>query len=94
MKRSLAILALALVAISANATTLAQLAASMQPGTWAQLSVPNQNSVLGVGNISGSMIHFSNSMPWNSFSKVIEVVGMDHNYPNGLRPVRYDPAAN
>jgi hypothetical protein len=32
-------------------------------------------------------------MPWNPFSKVIEIIGMDHNYP-ALRHVRYDEATN
>jgi hypothetical protein len=40
------------------------------------------------------MIGFSNSMPWNPFSKVIEIIGMDHNWPNGLRYVTYDVATN
>jgi hypothetical protein len=66
----------------------------MAPGTWAQLTVPNQNSILGVGAHTGSMIPFSNSMPWNPISKVIEIIGMDHYYVNGLRHVRYDPATN
>ena len=65
----------------------------MAPGTWAQLSVPNQNSILGVGNVSGTMLHFCNSMPWNPQSKVIEIIGMDHNYPS-LRHVRYDVKTN
>jgi hypothetical protein len=65
----------------------------MSPGTWAQLSVSNQNSVLGVGSVSGTMIHYCNSMPWNPLSKVIEIIGMDHGYP-GLRHVRYDAASN
>jgi hypothetical protein len=65
----------------------------MVPGTWAQLNAANQDAVLGVGNVSGTMIHFSNSMPWNPFSKVIEVIGMDHNW--GMqRHVRYDEASN
>jgi chitodextrinase len=75
-------------------TALGTLAASMAPGTWAQLSVSNENAVLGVGGVSGTMIHFSNSMPWNPFSKVIEIIGMDHNWPAGLRHVRFDVATN
>jgi len=67
----------------------------MAAGTWAQLNVDaaNQNSMLGVGGVSGTMIHFSNSMPWNPFSKVIEIIGEDHNYGH-LRYVRYDVATN
>jgi len=65
----------------------------MAPGTWAQLTAANQDAVLGVGNVSGTMIHFCNSMPWNPFSKVIEIVGMDHNWQM-QRHVRYDEASN
>ncbi len=72
---------------------LSTLAASMTPGTWAQLPVSNQNSVLGVGSVSGSMIHFVNSMPWNPINKQIEIIGQDHGYP-GMRHVRYDSIAN
>src|ERR1044071_4629063 len=74
-------------------TALGNLAGSMAPGTWAQLNVSNQDSILGVGDVSGTMIHFCNTMPWNPFSKVIEIVGMDHNW--GMqRHVRYDEASN
>jgi hypothetical protein len=75
-------------------TALGTLAGSMAPGTWAQLNgIPNQDAILGVGNVSGTMIHFSNSMPWNPFSKVIEIIGMDHNW--GMqRHVRYDVKTN
>jgi hypothetical protein len=65
----------------------------MQPGTWAQLNVSNQNALLGVGSVSGTMLHFVNSMPWNPFSKVIEIIAEDHNY-GSLRHVRYDVATN
>ena len=65
----------------------------MAPGTWAQLNVPNQNAILGVGSVSGTMIHYCNTMPWNPQTKVIEIVAQDHNY-NSLRHVRYDVATN
>jgi hypothetical protein len=74
-------------------TALGNLAASMSAGTWAQLSVSNEDAILGVGDISGTMIHFSNSMPWNPFSKVIEIIGSDHGYGR-TRHVRYDVASN
>jgi len=65
----------------------------MAPGTWARLTVSNQNTILGVGGVAGTMIPYSNSMPWNPLTKVIEIIGMDHNYP-ALRHVRYDVATN
>jgi hypothetical protein len=74
-------------------TALGDLASSMAPGTWVQLNAANQDAVLGVGNVSGTMIHFSNSMPWNPFSKVIEIVGMDHDW-GVQRHVRYDVRTN
>jgi hypothetical protein len=81
-------------AAPASASLLGSVAASMAAGTWAQIRVPNQNEILGVGNVSGTMLHYSNSMPWNTVTKVIEIVGMDHNWPAGLRHVRYDPPSN
>ena len=65
----------------------------MQPGTWAKLSASNQDAVLGVGSVSGTMIHYCNSMPWNPISKVIEIVGEDH-YWGSARHARYDAATN
>ena len=76
-----------------SGTALGTLANSMAPGTWSQLNVPNQNAILGVGSISGTMLHFCNTMPWNPHSKVIEIIGMDHGYPS-LRHVRYSVATN
>ena len=78
---------------SPGTSPLALLAASMLPGTWAQLDVSNQNAILGVGSISGTMIHYSNDMPWNPISKTIEILGQDHGYPQ-QRHVRYDVGAN
>ena len=66
----------------------------MAPGTWAQLTtVSNQDAVLGAGGVSGSAIGFSNSMPWNPFSKVIEIMGEDHNW-GSVRHSRYDVLTN
>jgi len=79
--------------VNLNASVLSTTAAGMQPGTWAQIAASNQNPALGVGSISGTMIHFCNSMPWNPVSKVIEIIGQDHSYP-ALRHVRYDEATN
>jgi len=76
-----------------STTALGTLAASMQAGTWAKLSVANQDAVLGVGSISGTMIHYSNSMPWNPLSKCIEILGQDHGYPQ-MRHVRFNALSN
>lgn len=69
-------------------SALSKLAASMQAGTWARLDAPGQNAALGVGSVSGTMLHYCNSMPWNPVTKVIEIIGMDHYYTS-LRHVRY-----
>jgi len=74
-------------------STLSSVASSMAPGSWAQIAVPNQNEMLGVGNVTGSMLPYCNSMPWNPKSKMIEIIGMDHGWP-ALRHVRYDDATN
>jgi hypothetical protein len=65
----------------------------MAPGTWAQLMASNQDAVLGVGNVSGSVLGYSNTMPWNPFSKVIEIMGSDHGWGH-IRYMRYDEATN
>lgn len=70
-------------------TELGKLAASMAPGSWAKLTVSNQDAMLGVGSVSGTMIHYCNTMPWNPKNRSIEIVGMDHN-AGKQRYVRYD----
>lgn len=77
----------------AGPTALAQLAAAMPPGSWAPLVVADQDTVLGVGNVSGSMIHYSNSMPWNAWSRKIEILAEDHNW-GAVRYAQYDELAN
>lgn len=77
----------------ASTTALSVLAASMPVGSWAKLAVSNQDAALGVGPISGSMIHYCNQMPWNPVRKAIEIVGMDHN-AGMQRYVRYSAATN
>lgn len=79
--------------VAQSTSALGQLAASMAPGRWAQLSVSNQNAMLGVGPTSGTMLHYCNSMPWNRLRKAIEIVAMDH--AAGMqRYVRYSEATN
>lgn len=74
-------------------SALAGLAASMAPGTWARLDAAGQDVTLGVGSISGTMLHYCNTMPWNPVSGVIEILAMDHNYPT-LRHARYVESSN
>jgi hypothetical protein len=81
------------IAATSGTSVLASVAASMAPGTWARLNADNQDAALGVGSISGTMIHYCNSMPWNPMTKVIEIIGQDHGYPS-LRHVRYVESSN
>jgi hypothetical protein len=74
-------------------SALSKLAASMQVGTWAKLDAPGQNASLGVGSVSGTMLHYCNSMPWNPVAKAVEIIGMDHYYTS-LRHVRYVDSSN
>lgn len=74
---------------------LGPLAASMAPGTWAQLTVSNQNAILGVGPSTGSRLPFCNAMPWNPVSKVIEIVAGDHaGATPSMAHVRYNESNN
>lgn len=80
--------------VQKSATVLGQLASGLAPGSWAKLTPANdQNQFIGVGGISGTMIHYCNSMPWNSKAQAIEILAMDHNY-GSLRYVRYNEITN
>jgi hypothetical protein len=80
--------------VTSSASLLGVRASSMSPGTWAVLTPANdQNAILGVGSISGSMIHYCNSMPWNADAKCIEILGEDHNW-GSVRYARYNAASN
>lgn len=88
------------VSCPAGTSALGALAASMAPGTWAQLTGTNQNAVIGsqLGN-SGSLINYSSYFPWNPVAKRIEIVGSDHTgtAPGGKLPssyARYNDATN
>jgi hypothetical protein len=84
-----------------GASKLADLAASMARGTWAALVVPNQQQVLGIATNpippggGGQSTQFANKMPWNSFSKTIDMMIADH-YGTGsnMQFVRYLEASN
>jgi hypothetical protein len=46
-----------------------------------------------VGYVSGSVLGYTNTVPWNPFSKVIEILGGDHGWGH-IRYMRYDEATN
>ena len=81
--------------IAPGTPALGPLAASMAPGTWAQLTVSNQNAVLADTGASGTPLHYCNSMPWNPVSKCIEIVAGDHHGATpSMRHLRYLDATN
>lgn len=85
------------VTLSAVGTSvLAQLAASMPAGTWAQVTGTNQNSVLtdNDGGGSGSHLHYSNSMNYIPQSDRIQLVCADHGKYSTMFIIEYDLASN
>lgn len=76
-------------------SALAQLAASMPPGTWSPLLNQDIDLVLGSGNIgtSNNLIPYCNSMPYDALTKRIHVVSGDHGKFQAWY-MTYDLAAN
>src|SRR5690349_13672838 len=79
--------------VAPSTSALATASAAMSPGSWLEVQVSNQDTALGVGPTSGSMIHYCNQMPWNPVRKAIEIVAMDHN-AGMQRYVRYNDSTN
>ena len=80
-------------ATSAAATALGTLAASMQPGTWAQLNT-NNISELAHGNVAGNIAPYAMTSVWDPGTGRIYFQGQDHSSTGGLEFVRYDDATN
>ena len=83
--------------LTPGSSVLSTVAAAMAPGTWAQFSARNQNTVLGVGDITGSMLPYTNAMPWNPRRRCIEILARDHQdgaITLGIRHASYDEASN
>jgi hypothetical protein len=63
-------------------TVLGQLAASMQPGTWAVLNTQNLESVLSSsdvgGGASGGILGYADKAAWDPTSKQLLFIGSDH----------------
>src|SRR5258708_2672736 len=78
-------------------SVLARTAASMAPGTWAQLATNNIVPTLGqTGGASGFVFGYADKAVWDSTSRRIFYVGSDHFAPGpgGPRFVQYDDATN
>ena len=68
------------IATPASATTLGDLAASMQPGTWAQLTTVNINPTLtNTGGASGFIFGYTDKAVWDPTTRQLLFIGGDHN---------------
>lgn len=78
-------------------TPLADLAKSMQSGTWATLTTTNINTVLGDAQaISGYIIDYSEDLVWDPVTRRLFFLGGGH-YASGtpvMKHVQYDEATN
>jgi hypothetical protein len=79
----------------ALATKLGDLAASMQPGTWAELTTNNISATLAnLGGASGTMLIYSDDMVWHPGTQQVFMVGSDHLAPVGPQFVSYTASDN
>ncbi|PYS31238.1 MAG: hypothetical protein DMG11_02020 [Acidobacteria bacterium] len=85
---------------SAQSTALASLAASMQPGTWAELQTSNLNATFSSsdagGGASGQIIGYTDDAVWDPASRQVFFLGGDHNWsvPTTVKFVSYSEATN
>jgi hypothetical protein len=82
---------------SAAGTALGSLAASMQPGTWAQLTTNNINPTLSnPGGASGIIFGYTEYIKWDPVGRRLYYLGGDHAESGTpvMRHVQYDDATN
>lgn len=83
--------------VAQGASALSQLASSMAPGSWAQLTTTDiKKALLSISNgggVGGNNIPYANQMAWNSFSKQIQFAGSDHG-ASYMPEIIYDEATN
>ncbi len=60
------------------ATALGQLAASMAPGTWAELSTLNMVPTLAADGLGGSILDYAEDGAWDPVSQQFFFIGCDH----------------
>ncbi len=89
-------LGLALLAPAESwATSLSDLAASMSPGTWKELTTSNINPVLtNTGGESNVMTGYTEYIKWDPATRRLLFVGADHNQVGGERFVSYTDSTN
>src|SRR5262249_28966828 len=81
---------------SGASTALGTLAASMQPGTWAQLSTNNINPTLTANGSSGIIFGYTEYIKWDPVGLRLYYMGSDHNSTSGTiyaEHVQYDAAS-
>jgi len=81
------------VAHGETSTALGRLAASMPPGTWAELSTLNIAAVLARGNSGGSVLPYSMSAAWDGARRQLHFTGADHGWGVNNH-VTYDAPSN
>ena len=74
--------------ISAATTALGNLAASMQPGTWAQLTTNNINPTLSDNGVSGIIFGFTEYIKWDPVGHRLYYLGGDH-FASGTPVMRH-----
>lgn len=89
------------ISIAAAATTSLGIAAqgtASNSFTQFMLNSADQNSALGFGTQTGSMIPYCNTMVWNDLDRRIEIISRDHTDPpydaGYIRESRYTETAN
>src|SRR5262245_51023648 len=66
-----------------SASVLSNAAASMQPGTWLQITTSNINPTLtGTGGASGFIFGYADSIKWDPVTRQLFYVGQDHGEPD------------
>ncbi len=84
----------------AGTSALARLAASMAPGTWAELNTGNVFDGLASvvpGGASGHILYFAGKALWNPITHELYYTGSDHIYtyrPAGEKTVKYVESSN
>jgi hypothetical protein len=81
-----------LMVLSLIASPLSDLAGSMAPGTWKQLTTLNLANTITVGNSTGGIMPYSDNATWDPNSQQLLFWGGDHGGP--LRHVAYRASTN
>ena len=79
----------------ARATALGDLAASMQPGTWAEITTSNMvPSLANVNGSNGHLLIYTDDMVWNPSTLQAFMIGADHLASQGPQFVSYSASTN